>query len=421
MPERLSCANPACSNTILPDTAARNEGLCTPCFQAAAKQARDEYIRQNRRDLNEFTGVTDPVEALQIIHRPRKFDPLIRWFPHPTPIAQLYLALNSHDGQRMAEFAADLIGTDRHDEAEKIILCLAAFTEVNLDVCLRSLASQGSYWPSFPFHRASADVRDDLLMRVESGEGNRNHLLQALAWIGDAVVVDRFAHWRREPPSWGQSLFIPPQDYSCEAGWELTADGQRRNLYFARCVELVPGHSMRPASFLAIQDRKDACPWCHTRLIDLFSIDGTAFQLASGPVRVGAVQMATCEVCTAFGTVFGHLDNEGCWQWSHKNFRPKYLPDDAATWSRLPSDALTPGQPRLPLFAANQFLPVAFSQLGGHPTWIQDAEYPCCPECRQTMMFLAQIDHGDIETAEGIYYTFFCQPCQTTATTYQQT
>lgn len=147
-------------------------------------------------------------------------------------------------------------------------------------------------------------------MRVESGEGNRNHLLQALAWIGDAVVVDRFAHWRREPTSWGQSLFVTPQDYSREADWELTADGQRRNLYFAQCVELVPGHSMRPASFLAIQDRKDACPWCHTRLIDLFTIDGTAFQLASGPVRVGAIQVATCEICTAFGTVFGHLDNE---------------------------------------------------------------------------------------------------------------
>ena len=37
-------------------------------------------------------------------------------------------------------------------------------------------------------------------------------------------------------------------------------------------------------------------------------------------------------------------------------------------------------------------------------------------------MFLAQIDHAEIEKAsEGMYYAFVCQRCRTTATTYQQT
>ncbi len=423
MPGRIPCANPVCSNTILPDTALRNNGFCMPCVQAVAKQARDEHIRQNRSDLDEFTGVTDPVEVLQIVHRPRKFDPLIRRIPHPTPIDQLYLALNPRDGRRLAECAASLVGTDHHGEAEKVILCLAAFTEINLDVCLRSLASRGFYRPSFPFHRAPADVRDHLLARVEAGTGNRNHLLLALAWIGDAAVVERFAHWRRKPPSWGQSLFVPPWDYSREAGWELTAEGRRRNLYFAQCVELVPGHSARPASFMAIQERKDACPWCQTKLTNLFDVDGAIFHLVSGSVGLGIVQVATCEVCTAFGTVFGQLDDKGRgrWRWAPKNSRPKYLPDDTPIWDRLPEDALTLGKPRSPFVAADQFVPAAFSQLGGHPTWIQDADYSCCLECGQTMMFLAQVDHGDIETAEGIYYAFVCQACQTTATTYQQT
>ncbi len=422
MEDRIPCTNPGCPHLILPDTAARNHGLCTPCVQAAAKRARDEYIRQNRRDLDEFVGVTDPVEILQIIHRPRKHDPLVRWLPHPTPVAQLYTALSEQEARRLAGYATALLGTDRHPEAENIILPLAAFTNVNLDECLRAMTSQGYFRPSLPFHRAPAELRDDLLVRVESGDGNRNHLLQALAWIGDAAVVERFARWRSEPPAWKESLFIPPQDYSREAGWELTAQGGKRNLFFPACVELLPGVSTQPASFVAIQERADACPWCRSRLTNLFAVDDTAFDLASGADRLGSVQVATCEVCTAFRTVFGMLDEAGHGRWHTGNTRPDYLPDDAATWSRLPVDALTPGRHRSPFFAANQFLPTTFSQLGGHPTWIQDAEYPRCPDCKQTMMFLAQVDHADIEKAsEGMYYAFVCPSCRTTATTYQQT
>jgi hypothetical protein len=38
------------------------------------------------------------------------------------------------------------------------------------------------------------------------------------------------------------------------------------------------------------------------------------------------------------------------------------------------------------------------------------------------MMFLAQLDHADIEDfTEGMYYAFVCPTCITTATSYQQT
>jgi hypothetical protein len=88
----------------------------------------------------------------------------------------------------------------------------------------------------------------------------------------------------------------------------------------------------------------------------------------------------------------------------------------------LPVDPLQLGADRSPFFAADQFLPTSFSQLGGHPTWIQDASYPACPDCENTMMFVAQLDHDDIEDfSEGLFYAFLCPNCRTTATTYQQT
>ena len=40
---------------------------------------------------------------------------------------------------------------------------------------------------------------------------------------------------------------------------------------------------------------------------------------------------------------------------------------------------------------------VRFSQVGGHPTWIQGAEYPRCPECSGAMPFIAQISNEDLD------------------------
>jgi len=74
------------------------------------------------------------------------------------------------------------------------------------------------------------------------------------------------------------------------------------------------------------------------------------------------------------------------------------------------------------MHAADQFLPTQFSQLGGHPAWVQDSAYPKCLECSRTMMSLAQLDHQDIEEySEGTYFGFVCLECMATATVYQQT
>jgi hypothetical protein len=422
MADRVPCRNPECSRTILPSTAAETGGLCMPCVQAAAREERAKYMKENRRDLNEFAGVEDPVEVLKIIHRPRKHDPLVNWIPYATPTDQIYAGLSKRDTSRLQEYAALLIGSGRKDESESIVLCLSAFTDAQIEQCLRAFVSCNSFYPSLPFHRSPPSLRDELIERIEKDQGNRNHILSALAWIGDSKVVAVFAAWKRRPPSWASSLYIPPEDYSRQAGWEVTEDGKKRQLYFDACTKLVPGPSTSPGSFRAIADREDGCPWCGAKLTDLFDITPGAFGLAGQVGLDSRVQVTTCQACTAFGVVFGDVDEGGAGHWSLANSRPTYLPDDAATWGRLPQDSLSPGGKRPPLFAADEFLPTTFSQVGGHPTWIQDADYPRCPECTRTMMFLAQIGHDEIEEhSEGMYYAFICPSCKTTATNYQQT
>jgi hypothetical protein len=422
MSDRILCKTPECVNTILPSTAERTNGFCMPCVRAVAKKENEEYIRKNRRDFNEFEGFTDQVEVLKIIHRPRRFDPLINWISYDTPTDRIYTSLNRDEQNRLAKYAESLIGTERNEEAEEIVLCLAAFTDATIENCLQSFVNHNSIPPSLPFCRASSDLRDELIARVERDEENRSGILLALAWIGDSIVVELFDYWKKNPPSWRDSLYIPPQDYSLEAGWELANDGQRRDLYFHNCTKLQRNPSHSPQRFQAIVDQKDVCPWCSQRLIDLIDFVPSEFGILNEYREINRIQVTTCQICTLVEVIFGTFDESENSRWSSLNSRPDRLPDDSENWGRLPQNSLTFVDKRPPLFAADQFLPTTFSQVGGHPTWIQDACYPKCPACSKTMMFLAQLDHSDMEDcSEGIFYAFVCSDCRTTATAYQQT
>ena len=419
MTHRIPCKSPACISTILPETAARTNGYCMPCEQAQQQREHDEYIKKNKKIVNAFAGLSDPVVMLKLIHQPRKFDALIDWTPCPVPTDALYQQLTTVQAQLMADYATERFASGEYKLAQEICLCLAAFTQANLNAYFREWISyddldNDSY---MPFHRAPTDVRDRLLERVEDDAENRNCILQCLAWIGDDVVVERFAHWRNSPPPWRSSLYIEPEEYAHEAGWELTAEDQRRNLSFPQCFHLEMKSTGSCEALRVVDERNDTCPNCALPLTNLFDVDLKATGLSDN----GSFRVVTCDCCTAYSTIFGYMDSKGNAHLSAKNIPPAWLPDDVSEWRRLPVNSMRQGNLRSPLFAADPFLPVSFSQLGGYPTWIQDAEYPLCPQCSHTMMFLAQLDYADIEQyGEGIIYAFICPECRTTATSYQQ-
>ncbi|HAU8669851.1 TPA: DUF1963 domain-containing protein, partial [Salmonella enterica subsp. enterica serovar Dublin] len=165
------------------------------------------------------------------------------------------------------------------------------------------------------------------------------------------------------------------------------------------------------------------CPHCSLPLINLFEVAPSAVGLSTQGWP-GQIRILTCQCCTAYNTVFATVDPQGQPRWYEKNALSTLAVENSSDWITLPLDVLHPGESRLPLFAAEIFLPTTFSQLGGHPAWVQDTDYPTCPTCAQTMMFLAQLSYEDIEEeeyAEGMLYGFICPSCQTTATSYQQT
>lgn len=69
------------------------------------------------------------------------------------------------------------------------------------------------------------------------------------------------------------------------------------------------------------------------------------------------------------------------------------------------------------------------NRIGGEPCWVQDAEYPSCPHCANTMRFLFQLD-SDLPTADGgewlwgsggICYAHWCDSCRVSAFLWQCT
>lgn len=421
--ERVPCKDPNCTNTILPVTAAANDGLCAPCVGKRKKAEHDEFIRKNRRTVNLYEGVSDSVEAICILLARRGYDPLIQYAPAPKTAEKYFAELSEAQIARLAGIAAEAMKSGKTDFAEDIGKSLATLRpSANLDHMLQTWVNARDYWPAVLFRRAGAGIRDQILKAMNLGETNVNHALQALAWIGDEMVQKKFTEWERHPPAWRKSLHVGPSIYVHIGGWE-PVDGGRRNLYYEECFELAPVEGMSEASrveFLAETQRK--CPWCGDGLVHLIEIPTDNPSLAFLGFKGSTLPVLTCERCTAFSDhLFARINADGNAELHPANGVPRYLTDTKSEWGPGPWKGVRVKlQPRSAIHAVDWCMGIPGTQIGGMPSWVQDTAYPKCPDCKQTMRFLAQLDNG-IFKWEGTYYAFWCAECRTTATAYQQT
>ena len=133
------------------------------------------------------------------------------------------------------------------------------------------------------------------------------------------------------------------------------------------------------------------------------------------------LRIAACMHCNCYGTVFMKVELDGRYSWSEYNTVPDFLPetepDEELTWRAMRLSERLMGTYE----GAYWTLEAPTSQIGGHPAWIQDAEYPTCPCCSETMKFIGQMDMEHSVDSEGIYYGFLCRACLIAAVNYQQT
>lgn len=168
------------------------------------------------------------------------------------------------------------------------------------------------------------------------------------------------------------------------------------------------------------------CAVCGGHLHNLLTLDPVPPSIAPGTHRI---EVVTCLSCLGWSTssMFFTHDADG-------NARP--MPAEPHT-PEFPSSALVETRVQLCVTPKRwQWQAWGSSnsrqnlhRLGGHPTWIQSAEYPTCPRCDTAMISLLQLDSNlPTETGEehlwgtgGICYVFWCPPCRVSASRWQCT
>ena len=350
-------------------------------------------------------------------------------------VPQLTLALRSlttEQGQRIAE---DIWSDFDPKEDDYLLAQLGASVPGALATIQGDMVERGIFYPSFLYLGASDDVAKRLIELISAPviKDSYNLLLLCLAWIGNERVVRQFQAWRENPPVWQTELYLAPWDYSLEAGWELTPEGTRRDLYLSTAYEVVQFVDGERATdhgpALTLHEPEEGrCGWCGRRLVSLLSLDLRDQQLSFVVPSGSLLRVAICPWCSTYTTLIADVDLEGASIWSDTNEeKPLILDkirDDGETEELIQQPIALGTQRRTPYEAVGRFMldMKSISQLGGHPDWIQDMEYPVCPICQRRMICIAQISWEDFEEyAEGSTYAFVCLEDGKAATVYQQT
>lgn len=428
MMERIPCKTEGCSATILPSTAAKTGDICMPCLQERERKKQQAYIEKHRKTVNLYEGLVNHVDILKVMHAPRKHAPLIQYTPYPFSMEQMYISLSDQEADCMLKYAMELLAVHNESEAEDILLSLVCYRDDHISDALPELIQRGLFYNSILFKDAPQDIRNRLLERVKWDEDNRNHLLLVLGWIGDTVVVDQFREWQIQRPKWAEQLYVTPETYALDGGWELTLDGERRDLINHLCYAIRQADQQyddvneeHHAHFLGTS--YSTCPWCKRKLTKLMDVATSHSALQYFNLQMKSLQVITCDLCGGFSTIYMELDEHGVPIWSRYNQEPDYLPDmdDVNGGTETSLSLVLSKEPQSPYYAAVWTMSQLNSQIGGHPSWVQDPEYPVCPSCERRMRYIGQIDYADFsEYAEGIFYMFVCPKDWITATVYQQ-
>jgi hypothetical protein len=355
-----------------------------------------------------------------------------------------YRSLSPAQGKELALAALHLVEDGENTDylAEQILTKLANIVPGSLHGLHPLFLERDIHWGDKGLYR-EADLAtrdyiiallesDDIVEMLQSHRGDielRQDLLASLAWIGDEHVQRQFLKWRETPPPWSVSrAFEKPLDaYTHYAGWELTENGKKRELYFQQCYELIPVEEAPaediPGPISVIGSHEERCAWCGRQLLTLFDFNLSDFRFDFFRLRGKRLRIALCASCSIFDTEppFFDVDMYGASHWSEWNdTRDAFEEDESISLS--PSQLVLAQRRRTPFETNASYSQSGLSQIGGHPEWVHFPQYPRCLSCQQTMMFVGQFEPMDIlADAEGMIYAFLCAECGGTTTRFQCT
>jgi len=386
-------------------------------------------------------------EALRLFHRPKRWVTgemtpqerklveqdleLYKEAKHVVCSYETYQTLTPDEGHEIALLALDLYDARINSDdyvPQQVLTNLAESVPGALHGLHSRLLDRGiSFASNVIFREADPATRDRIISYLAQDqfppfEGDaRADLLCALAWIGDEHVQHQFIKWRQVPPKWSGDFPGPLDLYTYEAGWELTIEGTRRNLYFAENYDLLQIDQVLSTVYTepiaVITSHEGRCEWCGRALLTLFDMNLRDARMQFVWPGGERLRIAFCLNCsTQAKSVFTEVDAYGVSRWSSLNGEPpEYLDELGLDPTSLPYDRIKLGQMRRTAYVSQG------SHVGGCPEWVQDAAFPQCPGCGQTMLLVGQYEPVQVRYLEGIFYAFLCSTCGIATTGYQQT
>ena len=329
-----------------------------------------------------------------------------------TQYISFYRNLSLEEGKWLADQGVQLLPENQR-LAEKIFAELACFVPRSLTDIHPFLMQHGIFYPRHLFKYASPAVSKQFINHIE-GDLNRN--LYLLAWIGDQQVEEHFAQLRKNPPEWRSKLYIPPEDYSYNAGWMLDEYDKRQDLFFEASFRLVKNADQHPLLICPFETLEERCTQCGNKLAILFDFDLMQPELSFLNLNGTRLRLKTCLDCAAYGTMMTNVDLQGTSEMRKDNQPNKYgisiqVYDDY-DWS---AERVYLGERRRTPYESLSTLDDFQSQIGGHPFWWDDAHYPKCVICQKPMLYIAQIQLS----SGGFYYAHLCKDCGVAAVHYQ--
>lgn len=406
MVEKVICIAADCDNDILTATAARTGGYCMPCVNGNARNKRQAYIEANKRVVDRFAGITDRVEILKMMVEELPLNPLIELVPYKSSAVQVCSELTQAEADKFMRFCLKLLREGNFSSAEDAIEVVACTNSFDKKILQNGVLEFDELKSPHLFLGASKGV----VRKLKRQAAYLRNAGEAAAWTGDAAAETELRLMRVEHPTAVDLL-------TRTAGWEFDVSGARRNLCIAsQCHPFLPGDGPAMGDGIVFGDAAQQCVACDNPLSYLIDVESSIALLA----RWERFRVLMCQSCSRFDTWFA----------DPKTLKPaeNTIRTDASrpleVAERLPSNALSlRASLRSPLesLCHNRRRDSTFSHLGGYPCWLQDPEYPTCPVCLKTMIFVAQVHTGDFNWSDDIYYAFLCENACRTAVVRQFT
>lgn len=337
---------------------------------------------------------------------------------HEQKIASIYRSLDSREICELVLWAVDMYDHLMMTGSQDVLRCLASFHPGRLCEFHGLFVEESILYPGHIFVGGKSTTAERLLSLIGNTAYRQYHLLAALAWIGNGVVQKAFNQWKEQRSQIDDRLTLL-------AGWELTAEGRKHDLFHTTCYPLqLAGREVQHCNTVRIvTDEKAQCPACGRQLIVLFDFDTQTTELEFLKIVEDRLRIITCDFCSCKQTLFFHTSMQGQFVWHPANTLPATHYPRAATSPRIPNECLVVERStRHWLEATDQLIPgIRFSQIGGLPTWVQDPDYPRCPECQKLMMFIGQLALPDIDFGDEFFYAFYCHACSVSAALAQST